>query len=226
MVSPKAYVFMSCKAPDGYPQATDLRAFCRHNTKLVAQACSKASLTLLCKAFPLIRRTAAAHLSKGMSLSQGALSGLQISQPQVMYYAAAALRIPGRRHAGPRVRWQTLSRQAYKVDIETPSGVETITVEEGNTILQTALDQGIELTHDCKMGVCMTCPAKLVSKLLVHVPPAVLLCHLSELSQILSHRVDCLHMCFALFSCAKVSAITGMHSDAACSIVSSMAPFG
>ena len=49
------------------------------------------------------------------------------------------------------------------MDIETPGGLETITVEEGNTILQTALDQGIELTHDCKMGVCMTCPAKLVS---------------------------------------------------------------
>ena len=28
---------------------------------------------------------------------------------------------------------------------------------------QAALDAGIELTHDCKMGVCMTCPAKLVS---------------------------------------------------------------
>jgi len=48
------------------------------------------------------------------------------------------------------------------VEIETQSGVETINVEEGDNILQTALDQGIELSHDCKMGVCMTCPARLV----------------------------------------------------------------
>lgn len=51
---------------------------------------------------------------------------------------------------------------AHRVEIETRTGVEVITVEEGDTILQTALDQGIELTHDCKMGVCMTCPARLV----------------------------------------------------------------
>ncbi|KAK9810845.1 hypothetical protein WJX73_001480 [Symbiochloris irregularis] len=52
---------------------------------------------------------------------------------------------------------------AYKVEIQGPNGSSTIEVEEGETILQTALDQGIELSHDCKMGVCMTCPAKLVS---------------------------------------------------------------
>ncbi|EIE21718.1 hypothetical protein COCSUDRAFT_83506, partial [Coccomyxa subellipsoidea C-169] len=55
------------------------------------------------------------------------------------------------------------SARAYKVDIDTQTGVETITVEEGETILQAALDKGIELTHDCKMGVCMTCPARLLS---------------------------------------------------------------
>ena len=38
------------------------------------------------------------------------------------------------------------------MDIETPSGLQTITVEEGNTILQTALDQGIELTHGLQDG--------------------------------------------------------------------------
>lgn len=48
------------------------------------------------------------------------------------------------------------------MEIETQSGVETINVEEGDNILQTALHQGIELSHDCKMGVCMTCPARLV----------------------------------------------------------------
>ncbi len=80
------------------------------------------------------------------------------------------------------------------MDIETPSGLETITVEEGNTILQTALDQGIELTHDCKMGVCMTCPAKLVSKILSASLLTVTMCHLSEVPQMFSHRLFCLHI--------------------------------
>ncbi len=65
--------------------------------------------------------------------------------------------------AGTSGRRLMFSARAYKVDIETQTGVETITVEEGETILQAALDKGIELTHDCKMGVCMTCPARLVS---------------------------------------------------------------
>ena len=49
------------------------------------------------------------------------------------------------------------------MEIQGPSGTHVLEVEEGETILQNALDNGIELSHDCKMGVCMTCPAKLVS---------------------------------------------------------------
>ena len=66
------------------------------------------------------------------------------------------------RCAGTSGRRAMFSSRAFKVEIETQTGLETITVEDGDTILQTALDQGIELTHDCKMGVCMTCPARLV----------------------------------------------------------------
>jgi hypothetical protein len=43
----------------------------------------------------------------------------------------------------------------------------TLDVPEGQSILETALDKGIDLPHDCKLGVCMTCPAKLVSHLLL-----------------------------------------------------------
>ena len=50
-----------------------------------------------------------------------------------------------------------------RVELDVQGQVHTLEVEEGETILQTALDNGIELSHDCKMGVCMTCPAKLVS---------------------------------------------------------------
>lgn len=104
-----------------------------------------------------------------MALGQTAFTGTMKPPAQKMHGASIAFRIADSRCAGPRVRWQSSRRQAYKVDIETPSGLQTITVEEGNTILQTALDQGIELTHDCKMGVCMTCPAKMVCPLPIDV---------------------------------------------------------
>ena len=49
-----------------------------------------------------------------------------------------------------------------KVEIEHQDGTTTLEVGEDETILECALDHGLELSHDCKMGVCMTCPAKLV----------------------------------------------------------------
>lgn len=66
------------------------------------------------------------------------------------------------RHPCTVARRSRLCCQAYRVDVQSPSGNSTIEVGEGETILQAALDHGIELSHDCKMGVCMTCPAKLV----------------------------------------------------------------
>lgn len=51
---------------------------------------------------------------------------------------------------------------AYRVDININGRTEVLEVGEDQTILEVALEQGIELSHDCKMGVCMTCPAKLV----------------------------------------------------------------
>ena len=35
-------------------------------------------------------------------------------------------------------------------------------VPENVSILTAALDAGIELPHDCKLGVCLTCPSKVV----------------------------------------------------------------
>eukprot|EP01024_Parvocaulis_polyphysoides_P068305 TRINITY_DN8301_c0_g1_i1.p5 TRINITY_DN8301_c0_g1~~TRINITY_DN8301_c0_g1_i1.p5 ORF type:complete len:154 (+),score=20.99 TRINITY_DN8301_c0_g1_i1:773-1234(+) len=69
-----------------------------------------------------------------------------------------------------RLTGQTKLRQhrslkvfAHKVEIEHEGQVHVLDVESGQTILEVALEQGLELPHDCKMGVCMTCPAKLVS---------------------------------------------------------------
>lgn len=36
-------------------------------------------------------------------------------------------------------------------------------VEPDETILSKALDFGLTVPHDCKLGVCMTCPARLIS---------------------------------------------------------------
>lgn len=61
-----------------------------------------------------------------------------------------------------RRRLSRVAVTAYRVDINVQGRTEVLEVEEDQTILEVALEQGIELSHDCKMGVCMTCPAKLV----------------------------------------------------------------
>lgn len=71
--------------------------------------------------------------------------------------------LPCRRtHELCRRRHTQVAVTAHRVDINVHGRTEVIEVEENQTILEVALEQGIELSHDCKMGVCMTCPAKLV----------------------------------------------------------------
>lgn len=64
------------------------------------------------------------------------------------------------------VRTQRVSRRvavrAYKVVVEHEGRSVEMEVEEDETILSKALEAGLEVPHDCKLGVCMTCPAKLV----------------------------------------------------------------
>ncbi|KAK1263555.1 hypothetical protein QJS04_geneDACA009485 [Acorus gramineus] len=52
---------------------------------------------------------------------------------------------------------------AYKVVVEHEGRATTLEVEADETILERALEEGVEVPHDCKLGVCMTCPARLVS---------------------------------------------------------------
>ncbi|KAL6637549.1 hypothetical protein ACP70R_025121 [Stipagrostis hirtigluma subsp. patula] len=52
---------------------------------------------------------------------------------------------------------------AYKVTIEHGGESRVVEVEEDETILSRALDEGLDVPHDCKLGVCMTCPARLVA---------------------------------------------------------------
>ncbi|PIN19823.1 hypothetical protein CDL12_07489 [Handroanthus impetiginosus] len=53
--------------------------------------------------------------------------------------------------------------KAYKVLIEHGGETTELEVEPDETILSKALDSGLSVPHDCKLGVCMTCPARLVS---------------------------------------------------------------
>lgn len=53
--------------------------------------------------------------------------------------------------------------RSHKVEIEHEGKTFNLDVPDGKSILEVALDAGLDLPHDCKLGVCMTCPAKLVS---------------------------------------------------------------
>lgn len=52
---------------------------------------------------------------------------------------------------------------SHKVTITQRDGsLVVLDVPEGTSVLEAAIDANVDLPHDCKMGVCMTCPAKLV----------------------------------------------------------------
>lgn len=51
----------------------------------------------------------------------------------------------------------------YTVEINHEGKTQTIQVPESQTILQAAIDAGIELPYSCSAGVCTTCAAKISS---------------------------------------------------------------
>ncbi|KAL1220653.1 Ferredoxin C 1 [Cardamine amara subsp. amara] len=53
--------------------------------------------------------------------------------------------------------------RSYKVVVEQDGKTTELEVEPDETILSKALDEGLDLPYDCNLGVCMTCPAKLVT---------------------------------------------------------------
>ncbi|KAJ3687380.1 hypothetical protein LUZ61_016544 [Rhynchospora tenuis] len=52
---------------------------------------------------------------------------------------------------------------SYTVTFEHEGTTHTLDVGPDESILERALDEGLSVPHDCKLGVCMTCPARLVS---------------------------------------------------------------
>ncbi|GAB4540080.1 MAG: 2Fe-2S iron-sulfur cluster-binding protein [Pleurocapsa sp.] len=51
----------------------------------------------------------------------------------------------------------------YTVEINHEGTTQTIQVAESQTILDAAIDLGIELPYSCGAGVCTTCAAKITS---------------------------------------------------------------
>lgn len=52
----------------------------------------------------------------------------------------------------------------HKVTIQDLDGLEKVMeVDESMSILEAAIDEGIDLAHDCKLGVCLTCPSRVVA---------------------------------------------------------------
>ncbi|MQM14518.1 hypothetical protein Taro_047451, partial [Colocasia esculenta] len=67
------------------------------------------------------------------------------------------------RRGGRRRGLLSAAPAAYKVTVEHGGETTTLEVEEDETILGRLLEEGLEVPHDCKLGVCMTCPARLFS---------------------------------------------------------------
>jgi ferredoxin len=66
--------------------------------------------------------------------------------------------------AGVRLT-SALSAVKHKVTILHEGSETVLEVAENISILEAALDAGVELPHDCKLGVCLTCPSRVVSGL-------------------------------------------------------------
>jgi ferredoxin len=52
---------------------------------------------------------------------------------------------------------------AHTVQLEHSGGFTTLEVPQDESILSVAIDAGLDVPHDCKLGVCMNCAARLVS---------------------------------------------------------------
>lgn len=70
-------------------------------------------------------------------------------------------------HGGALRRHHTLTKlyakATYKVTVQHGGKDTVLDVREDESILSVAIEAGIDLPHDCDMGVCLTCPTRIVS---------------------------------------------------------------
>lgn len=89
-----------------------------------------------------------------------------ISSPRLhlRHHATTGLLPHRRKHHEARLSAASVAPpRAYRVTIEHGSESVVVEMEEDENILERALEEGLDVPHDCKLGVCMTCPARLVS---------------------------------------------------------------
>lgn len=55
------------------------------------------------------------------------------------------------------------AKATHKITIQVNGEEKVIDCREDTSILEACLDAGIEVPYDCKLGVCLTCPSRLVS---------------------------------------------------------------
>ncbi|XP_039037810.1 uncharacterized protein LOC120175199 [Hibiscus syriacus] len=72
------------------------------------------------------------------------------------------LKLNPRNHRGSLRKSSALIASSYKVVLEHEGKSTELEVEDDESILSKALE-GLDVPHDCNLGVCVTCPAKLVS---------------------------------------------------------------
>ncbi|XP_048138146.1 ferredoxin C 1, chloroplastic-like [Rhodamnia argentea] len=86
-----------------------------------------------------------------------------LKHPPPTSAALSSLLSPPRPALRPARRSGADPIRAHKVVIEHEGQATELEVEPDETILSKAIDSGLPVPHDCKLGVCMTCPARLVS---------------------------------------------------------------
>ena len=59
--------------------------------------------------------------------------------------------------------WSLKAMASWKVTVQHEGKESVLTVAEDCSILTAAKDAGIDLPYDCEMGVCLTCPAKVLA---------------------------------------------------------------
>lgn len=57
----------------------------------------------------------------------------------------------------------SIAAASWKITIIHEGVEKMVTCSESESVLDACLDAGIELPYDCKLGVCLTCPSKIVS---------------------------------------------------------------
>ncbi|CAJ1925620.1 unnamed protein product [Sphenostylis stenocarpa] len=94
------------------------------------------------------------------------MAGLQLATPFTLFRGGQPTRkLSTASQFNPRqgLGLRPLTVRSYKVVIEQEGKSNSLEVEADETILSKALDSGLPVPYDCRLGVCMTCPARLIS---------------------------------------------------------------